>query len=353
MRYTVEGRTFEVRTIGAYTHLPQEDKPMTDAVDDETATPTGADLYQRGEPLWTRAILEDLRAQIKENVKLFVLHYIDGSLCPEMNLAHEHPDAWHTKVVFFGYRHLDDQRIRGSTIRVQYASYVIRQRSVNNLEYPYLFPQYGIDELNLAFKTALKAWSKHKARHKLAATLLGLELPSNINKVVCFGLGNHLTKEFEYWTQHPAATTIMNVLKMKFGWKVKLLTHFPEYTSDTKAVLEKRGFEVIGKNGIDGFLEVDENSLVFCKPSDIPVRQIIAELARPAVIVARPFREADLDWVDKSENANQRLESLLNWYIFFCMELYCTHLADYLSVEVVGHARQIRPRYASDEGHVR
>ncbi|KAI1737962.1 hypothetical protein F4680DRAFT_467741 [Xylaria scruposa] len=347
----MEDYTFESRTIEAYTHPPQEDQPMSDAA------PTGPNLYQQGEPLWTKAFLKDARDQIKENVKFFVVHYIDGSLCLEKNLAHEHPDAWrvilHTKLVFFGYRHLIDQRVQNSTIGVQHASYAIRQRSVYDLEYPYLFPQYGIDELNSSFKTALKDWSKHDARHKLAAALLGLELPPCINKIVCFGLGNHLTKEFEYWTQHPAAISIRNALKMKFGWKLRLLTHFPEYTSDTKAVLEEHGFEVIGKNGIDGFLEVDEKSLVFCKPSDIPVRQILAELARPAVIITRPFREADLNWVDKCEYADRHVEGLLNWYDLLCMELYCTHLADYLSVEVIGHSRQIRPRYASDKGHVR
>ncbi|KAI0857342.1 hypothetical protein F4860DRAFT_517925 [Xylaria cubensis] len=309
----MEGYTFESRAIAAYASPPQEDQPMGDAVDDRPATSTGLALYKRDEPLWTRAFLEDMRAQMKENVKLFIIHYIDDSLAPQENLAHEDPDTWHTKIVFFGYRHLIDQSIQHSPIGLQYASYAIRQRSVCDLESPYLFPQYGIDELDREFRIASKAWAKHEARHKLAAALLGLELPPTINKVICFGLGNHLTKEFEYWTQHPAAVTIKNVLKIKFGWKVRLLTHFPEYTSDTKAVLEKHGFEVIGRNGIDGFLEVDENSLVFCKPSDIPVRQILAELARPAVIVTRPFREDDLDWVDKTEKVDRLRLSLLSW----------------------------------------
>ncbi|TRX93470.1 hypothetical protein FHL15_005745 [Xylaria flabelliformis] len=309
----MEGKTFESRTIAAYASPPQEDEPMGNAVGDRPAAPTGLALYKRGEPLWHRELLEDIRAQMKEHVKLFVIHYIDCSLVPQTNLAYEHPDTWHTKLVFFGYRHLIDQSIQNSPSGLQYASYAIRQRSVYDLEYPYLFPQYGIDELDREFRIASKAWVKHDARHKLAAALFGLELPPNINKVICFGLGNHLTKEFEYWTQHPAAITIKNVLKIKFGWKVRLLTHFPEYTSDTKAVLEKHGFEVIGRNGIDGFLEVDENSLVFCKPSDIPVRQILADLARPAVIITRPFREADLNWVDKTEKDDRPRLGLLNW----------------------------------------
>ncbi|KAI1747798.1 hypothetical protein F4782DRAFT_551568 [Xylaria castorea] len=257
---------------------PQEDQPMDDAVNVQPAPPTSLDLYNRGEPLWTKCILEDIRAQFEDNIPLFVVHCLDDST------------GW-----------------------LGYTRYAIRQRCCCDPEYPYMFPQYGFAELDRAFKIASKDWSKHETRHKFSAALLGQELPPTINKIICFGLGNHLTKKLEYWTQHPAAITIRNAIRLKLGHKVRLLTHLPEYTADTKAVLEKYGFEVIGMNGVDGFIEVDENSVVFSTPSDTPVKQILAELARPAVIITRPFREADLDWVDKSDKSDKDHLSFESW----------------------------------------
>ncbi|KAI0448434.1 hypothetical protein F5B21DRAFT_522004 [Xylaria acuta] len=259
--------------------------------------PTGLELYHRGEPLWTRKILKDVQAQIKEDVPILIMHCTNGRLVHQRNAAHKQSTYWHNKVVFFGYRQLIDPRFKHPVVPLEYCSYTIRQISFEDPIFPYYVSRYDVPELHRAFKIAIKDWLKHKTRRTLAAALLGLKISPTIDKVICFGLGNNLTKEFETWTQHPAALTIRNVLKLKLSHKPRLLAHDPEYTDDTKAVLESLEFEVMGINGVDGFVEVDENSVVFSTSSDIPVNQVLAELARPAVIITRAFKESDLDWV--------------------------------------------------------
>ncbi len=49
--------------------------------------------------------------------------------------------------------------------------------------------------------------------------------------------------------------------------------------------------EVLGRVGVTvvddprGFLEVDDNSVVICVAPNVPVKQIIADIARPAVLI--------------------------------------------------------------------
>ncbi|KAI0479903.1 hypothetical protein F4859DRAFT_513403 [Xylaria cf. heliscus] len=271
-----------------------ENKLQEMAIDGvERARPTGLDLYNRGMPLWTRELLKNAQEQIDKNEPGFYLYFIN--------------------VVFFGYRHLlnptyQDMAVRNNErLLLPYATYTIRQFYVNDDEYPYLYPRYNLDTLDREFKTSLEDWRTHEARGKLVIPLLGMERMPDVNKIICFGLGNHLIRGLEYWTQHPAAISIRNCLRAKLGHDIRLLTHDTQYTWDTKHVLERHGFEVIGLNGVDGFVEVDENSLVFATSSDIPVNKVLAELARPAVIITRAFKESDLDWVFTGDTTSNLL----------------------------------------------
>lgn len=64
----------------------------------------------------------------------------------------------------------------------------------------------------------------------------------------------------------------------------------PVYTLVDEQVLREAGFAVI--DDPRAFLEVDEASVVIAISADIPVRQIIADIARPAIMI--------LDKVDRS-----------------------------------------------------
>ncbi|KAI8946757.1 hypothetical protein F4801DRAFT_583086 [Xylaria longipes] len=283
--------------------MGQPNSPEDGAKFAKPAPLVGLDLYNRGAPLWTRAFLKDVQAQINEDVPEFVIHYIDTTIGLKQNEAHKKPERWHTKVMFFGYRHTVGFRhatstgLQGSAFNPQCASYWISQTCLDDpANKKLLVSRYSVNRLDSLFKTAIHGWLSHEARRKVVIPLFGTEISPTINKVICFGLGNNLSVAFPYWTQHPAAISIRSAVRQKLGHKVRLLTHYPNYTPDTKAVLERHKFEVMGKNGVDGFVEVDENSIVFVTSSDVPVTQILAELARPAIIITRSFKEVDLDW---------------------------------------------------------
>lgn len=67
--------------------------------------------------------------------------------------------------------------------------------------------------------------------------------------------------------------------------RVKLLTQDPAYSTETKEMLQEVGFKVVGEHGAGGFADLDDESIVFSPFVAAPVKQIIADLARPAAII--------------------------------------------------------------------
>jgi hypothetical protein len=89
-------------------------------------------------------------------------------------------------------------------------------------------------------------------------------------------------------THHAIALTIANMVRScaKAGDAgVRLLTQDPKYSNETKDMLVEIGFEVVGDYGAGGFAELDDESIVFSAFANAPVKQIIADLARPAAII--------------------------------------------------------------------
>ncbi|KAJ5637434.1 hypothetical protein N7490_007313 [Penicillium lividum] len=63
----------------------------------------------------------------------------------------------------------------------------------------------------------------------------------------------------------------------------------PDHTSVAEEILTKKSFKVVGHHGAGGFAEIDEQSIVISAFAAAPVKQIIADLARPALIISTSF----------------------------------------------------------------
>lgn len=91
--------------------------------------------------------------------------------------------------------------------------------------------------------------------------------------------------------QHALALTIRDYLvsrhatgaEVEGASEIKCYAQDPIYTPLDEQVLCEAGFTVV--DDPRAFLEVDEASLVISMSPDIPVRQITADIARPAVMI--------------------------------------------------------------------
>ncbi|CRL21277.1 unnamed protein product [Penicillium camemberti] len=70
---------------------------------------------------------------------------------------------------------------------------------------------------------------------------------------------------------------------------VSLLAQDPDYTEVAEKILTKKEFKIIGPHGAGGFAEIDEDSIVISAFAAAPVKQIIADIARPVLIISTGF----------------------------------------------------------------
>ncbi|RAK99906.1 uncharacterized protein BO80DRAFT_476883 [Aspergillus ibericus CBS 121593] len=74
----------------------------------------------------------------------------------------------------------------------------------------------------------------------------------------------------------------------------------PAYNEIDKEALTEHGMQVV--NDPQGYLEVDESSVVFSCASNVAVKEIITELARPAIIIWVKVEESDIETGDEPED---------------------------------------------------
>lgn len=91
--------------------------------------------------------------------------------------------------------------------------------------------------------------------------------------------------------QHTLTLTIRDFLISSYATgadgdgagEIKCYAQDPIYTPVDEQVLREAGFTVV--DDPRAFLEVDEASVIIAISPDIPVRQIIADIARPAIMI--------------------------------------------------------------------
>ncbi|KAF3004531.1 hypothetical protein E8E15_000816 [Penicillium rubens] len=150
-------------------------------------------------------------------------------------------------------------------------------------------------------------WQNSKTCKHLAALVQDILGTNTVKKVLCFGLGDFcrsapewLKRQHGSWDensevknvmgcmiQHSMALTIAQLCR---GNKtLPLLAQDPDYTEVTEEILAKKEFKIVGTHGAGGFAEIDEESIIISPFAAAPVKQIIADLARPVLIISTGF----------------------------------------------------------------
>ncbi|KAF7591027.1 hypothetical protein BBP40_002045 [Aspergillus hancockii] len=263
-------------------------------------------LYRSGKPLFPRHLLEDLSDQIdqgKEEVyipnlddvpQLYSLnvpnwcadfantyrisyqsiHYLGcpTPFCPEFVLRSDHAP------VTIGY--MRSSGSSGSTFEAVYE----------------------------AFTRKRQTWLESRSCRDLEHHLATLQTTATIHKIVCFGLGS-LGRLCGYYctrahTQHAAVETMVASLAkrgLNGGQEIKCYAQDPVYDEIDKECLTSIGITPL--DDPKGFLEVDQHTLVFSVSPNVPVKQIIADLERPAAMVWNTVSPLDNGkcWVKRVE----------------------------------------------------
>jgi hypothetical protein len=150
-------------------------------------------------------------------------------------------------------------------------------------------------------------WQNSTTCKQLTTLVHDLLGTNTVKKVLCFGLGDFcrsapewLKKQHDSWDktsdvenvmgcmiQHSMALTIAQLCRG--NEIVPLLAQDPDYTEVAETILINKGFKIVRPHGAGGFAEIDEESIVISPFAAAPVKQIIADLARPMLIISTGF----------------------------------------------------------------
>jgi hypothetical protein len=157
-------------------------------------------------------------------------------------------------------------------------------------------PTWEFDFVTKSFQDKVQEWKESHSCETFKSLLSAFAKDHDINKVVGFALDGLSKRQTEddgsphYGDLHRSASQHGLLLTMK-EWlqdrdlqdQVPCYSQDPWYNSMDKQILEEADIEVI--DDPRGWLEVDEQSMMISVAPNVPVKEIIADIARPAVIV--------------------------------------------------------------------
>ncbi|EFR04284.1 hypothetical protein MGYG_07293 [Nannizzia gypsea CBS 118893] len=163
----------------------------------------------------------------------------------------------------------------------------------------FIKPVPSSDIVKSAFKQALEQWESSETCLNLQSTLSKMTFHPDlkITKIVAFACGE-ITGRFSdapndelgklFWenssAQHALILTLQKSLShlSKANQAIQCFMQDPSYTPLDSEVLAEYGVNTL--NDPEGFLEVDDTTVIISCAPDIPVKEIIVDIARPAMM---------------------------------------------------------------------
>ena len=156
-------------------------------------------------------------------------------------------------------------------------------------------PVRSYQDANNIFETSIHSWEESAMCKQLKAAL-ALATSHTITKVIALACGSVSSGDKLFLTirsafQHALLLTVRNWLIEGKQCKVGCYAQEPEYTRLDKTILEEHNIEVI--EDPQAWLEVDDSSIVFACSPNIPVKEIVADLTRPAILIVDRVEETE------------------------------------------------------------
>lgn len=150
-------------------------------------------------------------------------------------------------------------------------------------------PITSFQELQAILEAGAREWEQSNDCQRLRNALE--RIPSStlngISKIVAFACSTIAYDDSPCQkpsiAQHAMVLTIRDFLQRKNGSQIRCFAQDPAYTEIDKAVLQCIGITVL--DDPRAFLEVDEASFIVSVGPDVPIRQIVLDIARPAAMI--------------------------------------------------------------------
>ncbi|KAG2421342.1 hypothetical protein HFD88_005316 [Aspergillus terreus] len=271
--------------LASYIDVPLDSETITQ-IQTKVLHLTG--LYKSGKRLFPRELLADLNTQIEQD-----------ALAVQINDFDDIPRKYSLKVPGWCADFANTYRINYRSIHdLCYPTPVCPEIVLRSdhcpvsIGYTRTSPGSGatIDEVHKTFLQKRRQWVDSETCQDLVHHLSTMPISTPIKKIVCFGLGTMGHLGFFHCTrahmQHAAIETIAAVLAARGadgGTGVACYAQDPAYDAVDLELLTRIG--VTALDDPKGFLEIDENTLVFSVSPNVPVKQIVVDVQWPAAMI--------------------------------------------------------------------
>ncbi|KAL2858603.1 hypothetical protein BJY01DRAFT_201399 [Aspergillus pseudoustus] len=259
------------------------------------------DWLSAGKPFFSRraiqAINEQLRAPRTNENMIFVKALDDATIAFEV--AGQRGPIGKPCIQYISYESLRAGKILGSghphliycPMIIQHA--VTATTPLLSGDIPPGIPRRSIDDIHRVFKTALHIWEESDTWRQLKATFLTIRTLPNIRKIIAFACGTMSFADevpgssYNAIFQHAFLVSLQRLLQKQKDTsdqqRITCSVQDPAYTDGDRVVLATYGISIL--DDPEGFLVVNDESLVFSCAPDIPVKQIIVDIASLAIII--------------------------------------------------------------------
>ncbi|KAL2293711.1 hypothetical protein FJTKL_05535 [Diaporthe vaccinii] len=161
-----------------------------------------------------------------------------------------------------------------------------------------------LEEVRKAFELSLRTWQASEDCRRVEATLRTIRLSGSVSRIVALGNGTISVDDTQRSaSQHALILTIrdgLQNLQAGSGVRIQCFAQDPMYTEIDKTILQQVGITVL--EDPQALLEVSDESVVLSFGPNIPVRQLVTDLARPVIFICDKVRgEQELldDWAKR------------------------------------------------------
>lgn len=199
-------------------------------------------------------------------------------------------------------------------LRITYYIREVGEKPTSNLD-------PSLDALQTAFETGRREWETSDDCSRLCCAVEGAPTLAGINKIVAFACSSMCYPSVESQkrsiTQHAAILTFRDLMHSKkptgSDTDIQCFAQDPDYTDTDKRFLQRAGITVL--DDPRGFCGVGDKRIVLSVSPDVPVRQVVIDITRPAIMIwDRVLGEQDMFayWADRLRSiySFQSLDSL-------------------------------------------
>ncbi|KAK5653063.1 hypothetical protein OQA88_9349 [Cercophora sp. LCS_1] len=169
------------------------------------------------------------------------------------------------------------------------------------------------DELWSFFQRQRDKWETSEGCKRLRELLATGQVPP-VRKIVAFACGPMFC--YDEFRSHVAFQhAIIMTLRDVFSQETQCFAQDPYYTEEDKKILNGEGIYAV--DDPHGFLEVDDESAIISVGADVPIRNIVLDLAKPALLITNEveserFQKQTLDnRVNDADPITPRVQDIL------------------------------------------